>query len=34
MTDVTQGKPSDATITAIVDAIDIGGGYVYHKERE
>jgi microcompartment protein CcmK/EutM len=34
MTAVTQGKPSDATITAIVDAIDIGGSYVYHKERE
>jgi microcompartment protein CcmK/EutM len=34
MTAVTQGKPSDATITAIVDAIDIGGAYVYHKERE
>jgi microcompartment protein CcmK/EutM len=34
MTAVTQGKPSDATITAIVDAIDIGGEYVYHKERE
>ena len=33
MTAVTQGKPSDATITAIVDAIDIGGSYVYHKER-
>lgn len=34
MTAVTQGKPSDATITAIVDAIDIGGSYVYHKGRE
>jgi microcompartment protein CcmK/EutM len=34
MTAVTQGKPSDATITAIVDAIDISGAYVYHKERE
>jgi microcompartment protein CcmK/EutM len=34
MTAVTQGKPSDATITAIVDAIDVQGRYVYHKDRE
>jgi microcompartment protein CcmK/EutM len=34
MTTVTQNKPSDATITAIVDAIDVGGEYVYHKERD
>ncbi len=34
MTAVTEGKPSDATITAIVDAIDINGVYVYHKEME
>jgi len=34
MTAVTQNKPSDATITAIVDAIDVGGKYVYHKEME
>jgi microcompartment protein CcmK/EutM len=33
MTTVTQNKPSDATITAIVDAIDVGGEYVYHKGR-
>lgn len=32
MTAVTQGKPSDATITAIVDAIEVGGQYMYHKE--
>lgn len=34
MTAVTEGKPSDATITAIVDAIDINGAYVYHKGME
>ncbi len=34
MTTVTQNKPSDATITAIVDAIDVAGEYVYHKERD
>ncbi|MFW6137611.1 MAG: EutN/CcmL family microcompartment protein [Spirochaetota bacterium] len=33
MTSVTQGRPSDATITAIVDAIEIKGRYVYHKEQ-
>jgi microcompartment protein CcmK/EutM len=32
MTAITQGKPSDATITAIVDAIEVGGKYMYHKE--
>lgn len=32
MTAITEGKPADATITAIVDAIEIGGEYVYHKE--
>jgi microcompartment protein CcmK/EutM len=32
MTSVTEGRPADATITAIVDAIDIRGEYVYHKE--
>ena len=32
MTSVTEGKPADATITAIVDAIDVHGTYVYHKE--
>ncbi len=33
MTDVTQGRPADATITAIVDAIEIHGSYVYHSEK-
>jgi len=32
MTTVTEGRPADATITAIVDAIEINGKYVYHKE--
>ena len=32
MTSITEGRPADATITAIVDAIDIRGEYVYHKE--
>jgi microcompartment protein CcmK/EutM len=32
MTEVTENKPSDATITAIVDGIEINGRYVYHKE--
>ncbi len=32
MTAVTEGKPSDATITAIVDAIAINDVYVYHEE--
>ena len=31
MTAVTEGKPSDATITAIVDGIEINGEYVYHR---
>lgn len=33
MTAVTEGRPSDATITAIVDIIEIGGDYTYHKNR-
>jgi microcompartment protein CcmK/EutM len=33
MTRVTEGKPSDATITAIVDNIDLNGKLVYQKER-
>ena len=33
MTEVTEGKPSDATITAIVDVIELGGKTVYHKDR-
>ena len=31
MTDVTNGRPADATITAIVDAIEIGGETTYTK---
>ena len=30
-TEATFGKPSDATITAIVDNIEIDGSYVYEK---
>ena len=33
MTAVTEGKPSDATIVAIVDAIEISGSYVYQKDQ-
>ncbi|MCX6090633.1 MAG: EutN/CcmL family microcompartment protein [Atribacterota bacterium] len=33
MTAVTEGKPSDATIVAIVDAIEIDGAYVFQKDR-
>jgi len=31
MTDTTKGKPSDATIIAIVDAIEKDGAYTYEK---
>jgi microcompartment protein CcmK/EutM len=31
MTDVTQGKPADATITAIIDSVAKDGEYVYQK---
>jgi microcompartment protein CcmK/EutM len=31
MTEVTQGKPADATITAIVDTIDKDGQILYQK---
>jgi len=31
MTAVTEGRPSDAAIIAIVDAIDLGGDTVYRK---
>ena len=34
MTAVTEGKPSDATIIAIVDAIEINGTYVYQKDQD
>ncbi len=30
-TDATENRPSDATITAIVDCIEIDGKYVYEK---
>ena len=33
MTAVTEGKPSDATITAIVDMIDMNGKLVYQKDQ-
>jgi len=31
MTGVTKGKPSDATIIAIVDSVDLNGKTVYQK---
>ena len=31
MTDASTGKPSDATITAIVDSVDMNGVAVYRK---
>ena len=31
MTEVTNGRPSDATITAIVESIDIAGATTYKK---
>ncbi len=33
-TEHTFGKPADATITAIVDYIEIGGAYVYEKDKD
>jgi microcompartment protein CcmK/EutM len=33
MTTVTEGKPSDASIIAIVDAIDLDGRLVYRKDE-
>lgn len=33
MTDVTKGKPSDATIIAIVDSIESDGRLVYEKSE-
>ncbi|MDR2734691.1 MAG: EutN/CcmL family microcompartment protein [Spirochaetota bacterium] len=33
LTAVTDGKPTDATIIAIVDNIEIGGKYVYQKDK-
>ncbi len=34
LTDATKGKPSDATIIAIVDNIEVGGALVYDKAAE
>ncbi|MBD3307327.1 ethanolamine utilization protein EutN [candidate division KSB3 bacterium] len=34
MTEVTQGKPADASIVAIVDNIEKDGQYVYQKDTE
>jgi microcompartment protein CcmK/EutM len=34
MTDVTQGKPADAAITAIVDTVELDGRIVYQKAEE
>jgi len=34
MTDATKGKPSDATIIAIVDSIEKDGLYTYRKDGE
>jgi microcompartment protein CcmK/EutM len=34
MTEVTQGKPADATITAIVDTIDKDGQILYQKSAQ
>jgi microcompartment protein CcmK/EutM len=33
MTAVTDGKPSDASIIAIVDSVDLDGRVVYQKDR-
>ena len=33
MTAVTEGRPADATITAIVDTIEIEGKPVYEKDK-
>jgi microcompartment protein CcmK/EutM len=33
MTEVTQNKPADATITAIVDNIEKDGQYIYQKSK-
>jgi microcompartment protein CcmK/EutM len=32
MTAVTDGRPSDAAITAIVDTVELGGKAVYQKD--
>jgi microcompartment protein CcmK/EutM len=33
MTTLTDGKPTDASVVAIVDAVDLGGRLVYQKDR-
>jgi microcompartment protein CcmK/EutM len=33
MTTLTDGKPSDAAIIAIVDSIDVKGATIYQKDR-
>jgi microcompartment protein CcmK/EutM len=33
LTAVTEGKPSDASIVAIVDAVDLEGRVVYRKDQ-
>lgn len=34
MTDISNGKPSDTTITAIVDRIELEGSVVYRKNGD
>jgi microcompartment protein CcmK/EutM len=34
MTAVTDGRPSDAAITAIVDTVELGGKAVYQKDAK
>ncbi len=34
MTDATKGKPSDATITAVVDTVEKDGQLLYQKSAE
>ena len=33
MTETTKGRPSDATIIAIVDSIELGGALTYEKAK-
>jgi microcompartment protein CcmK/EutM len=34
MTEVTQGKPADATIVAIVDTVEKDGDVIYQKSKD
>ena len=34
MTEATKDRPADATITAIVDAVESGGAFLYRKGQE